>query len=50
LELTVWFVPSIIENGVAISFVGLLLGPMFPILAGHVTRILPAWLLTESLG
>ncbi|KAK0435326.1 major facilitator superfamily domain-containing protein, partial [Desarmillaria tabescens] len=50
LELTVWFVPSIIENGVAISFVGLLLGPMFPILVCHATRILPAWLLTESVG
>ncbi|KAK0234035.1 MFS general substrate transporter [Armillaria fumosa] len=50
LELTVWFVPSIIENGVAISFVGLLLGPMFPILVVHATRILPAWLLTESVG
>ncbi|PBL00129.1 MFS general substrate transporter [Armillaria gallica] len=50
LELTVWFVPSIIENGVAISFVGLLLGPMFPILVGHATRILPARLLTESVG
>ncbi|KAK0213943.1 hypothetical protein IW262DRAFT_1279103, partial [Armillaria fumosa] len=50
LEMTVWFVPSIIENGVAISFVGLLLGPMFPILVGHVAKILPAWLLTESVG
>ncbi|KAK0480368.1 MFS general substrate transporter [Armillaria novae-zelandiae] len=50
LEITVWFVPSIIENGVAISFVGLLLGPMFPILVGHAARILPAWLLTESVG
>ncbi|SJL13468.1 uncharacterized protein ARMOST_16912 [Armillaria ostoyae] len=42
LELTVWFVPSIMENGVAISFVGLLLGPMFPILVGYAARILPA--------
>ncbi|KAK0430882.1 MFS general substrate transporter, partial [Armillaria borealis] len=50
LELTVWFVPSIIENGVAISFVSLLLGPMFPILVSHATRILPACLLTESVG
>ncbi|KAK0489430.1 MFS general substrate transporter [Armillaria novae-zelandiae] len=50
LELTVWFVPSIIENGVAISFVGLLLGPMFPILVGHAAHILPARLLTESVG
>ncbi|SJL13417.1 uncharacterized protein ARMOST_16860 [Armillaria ostoyae] len=46
LELSVRFVLSIIENGVAISFVGLLLGPMFPILVGHATWILPPWLLT----
>ncbi|KAK0443863.1 hypothetical protein EV421DRAFT_1709735 [Armillaria borealis] len=50
LELTVWFVPSIIENGVAISFISSLLGPMFPILVGHAVRILPVWLLTESIG
>ncbi|KAF8911268.1 MFS general substrate transporter [Mucidula mucida] len=51
LELTVWFVPSIIENAVAVrSLIGMLLGPMFPILVGHASRILPAWLLTGSVG
>ncbi|KIY70510.1 MFS general substrate transporter [Cylindrobasidium torrendii FP15055 ss-10] len=50
LELTIWFVPSIIENAVAVSVIGMLLGPMYPILVGHCTRILPPWLLTGSVG
>ncbi|KIY70497.1 MFS general substrate transporter [Cylindrobasidium torrendii FP15055 ss-10] len=50
LQLTVWFVPSIIENALAVSFIGVLLGPMFPILISHATRILPAWLLTGSVA
>ncbi|PPQ92297.1 hypothetical protein CVT25_008894 [Psilocybe cyanescens] len=49
-ELTVWFVPSIIENAVAVSLVGLVLGPMFPLLVSHMTHILPRWLLTGCVG
>jgi fucose permease len=50
LELTIWFVPSIIENAIAITLVGLVLGPMFPLLVQHMTRVLPRWLLTGSVG
>ncbi|RPD75467.1 MFS general substrate transporter [Lentinus tigrinus ALCF2SS1-7] len=50
LEVTVWVVPSLIENAVAVSFVGLLLGPMFPILMNHSTTILPRWLMTACSG
>ncbi|KAJ7578121.1 MFS general substrate transporter [Mycena floridula] len=50
LEVTIWVVPSIMENAVAVSFIGLLLGPMFPILVSHATRVLPHWLLTSSIG
>ncbi|KIK56703.1 hypothetical protein GYMLUDRAFT_99125 [Collybiopsis luxurians FD-317 M1] len=63
LEITIWFVPSIIENAVAVSprsftlfrlvdsiNTGLLLGPLFPILVGHGTRILPAYLFTGCMG
>ncbi|KAI0764570.1 MFS general substrate transporter [Trametes elegans] len=49
-EVTVWVVPSLIENAVAVSFVGLLLGPMYPILMNHSTTILPRWLLTACMG
>ncbi|KAI0764596.1 MFS general substrate transporter [Trametes elegans] len=50
LEVTVWVVPSLIENAVAVAFVGLLLGPMWPILMNHTTTVLPRWLLTACAG
>ena len=43
-------VPSLVENAVAVAFVGLLLGPMYPILINHSTKILPRWLLTGCMG
>ncbi|CCL99205.1 uncharacterized protein FIBRA_01220 [Fibroporia radiculosa] len=50
LEVTVWVVPSLLENAIAVSFIGLLMGPMYPILMRHSTSILPNWLLTGSIG
>ncbi|KAH9847463.1 MFS general substrate transporter [Lenzites betulinus] len=50
LEVTVWVVPSLVENAIAVAFVGLLLGPMYPILVNHSTKILPRWLLTGCMG
>ncbi|KAI0764598.1 MFS general substrate transporter [Trametes elegans] len=50
LEVTVWVVPSLVENAIAVAFIGLLLGPMYPILVNHSTKILPRWLLTGCMG
>ncbi|KAH9847458.1 major facilitator superfamily domain-containing protein [Lenzites betulinus] len=50
LEITVWVIPSLIENAVAVALVGLLLGPMWPILMNHCTTVLPRWLLTACAG
>ena len=50
LEVTVWVVPSLVENAVAVAVIGLLLGPMYPILLNHGTKILPRWLLTGCMG
>jgi fucose permease len=50
LELTIWFVPSLVGGAVAVSLVGLLLGPYFPIAVNHAGRVLPRWLLTASIG
>ncbi|KAH9886092.1 MFS general substrate transporter [Cubamyces lactineus] len=50
VEVTVWVVPSLIENAIAVACVGLLLGPMYPILMNHSTTILPRWLLTACMG
>jgi len=50
LELVVWLVPSLISNAVAVSIVGVLLGPMYPIAMNHAGRVLPRWILTGSIG
>ncbi|KDQ09339.1 hypothetical protein BOTBODRAFT_37096 [Botryobasidium botryosum FD-172 SS1] len=50
LEITVWFVPSLIENAIAVSFVGLFLGPIYPICMTISSEVLPPWLLVGSIG
>ena len=50
LEVTVWVVPSLVGNAISVAFIGLLLGPMYPILMNHSTSILPRWLLTGCMG
>lgn len=50
LELIVWLVPSLIGDAVAVSLVGVLLGPMYPIAMNHAGRVLPSWILTGSIG
>ncbi|KAI0074463.1 MFS general substrate transporter [Panus rudis PR-1116 ss-1] len=50
LELVVWLVPSLVGGGIAVSIVGALLGPIYPIVMNHSGRILPPWLLTGSIG
>jgi len=50
LELIVWLVPSLIGDAVAVSIVGLLLGPIYPIVMNVSGRILPPWLLTGAIG
>lgn len=49
LQLIVWLVPSLIGGGIAISIIGILLGPMYPIAMNHTVRIIPGWLLTGNL-
>ncbi|KAL1744649.1 major facilitator superfamily domain-containing protein [Schizophyllum fasciatum] len=50
LEVTVWKIPSLIENAVAVSIIGLLMGPMYPIMVSQTRRALPPWLLTGGIG
>lgn len=50
LEVAIWLIPSLIENAIAVAVVGLLPGPMFPILTNHSTTILPRWLITDCAG
>lgn len=50
LEITIWFVPSIVGNAVAVSLIGLVMGPMFPVMLSHSSKVLPRWLLTVCIG
>lgn len=50
LEIIIWFLPSLISNAVVISFIGILLGPIYPIAMNHASRILPRGILTNSIG
>ncbi|KDQ09343.1 hypothetical protein BOTBODRAFT_117278 [Botryobasidium botryosum FD-172 SS1] len=52
LEITIWFVPSLIGNAIAVSFVGLFLGPIYPICMTVSSEVLPPWyvLLGGSIG
>ncbi|KAJ6593097.1 major facilitator superfamily domain-containing protein [Mycena capillaripes] len=50
LELVIWLVPSLIGGAISVSFVGLMLGPIYPIAMNHAGRVFPRWLLTGSIG
>ncbi|CUA73969.1 hypothetical protein RSOLAG22IIIB_01490 [Rhizoctonia solani] len=50
LELVVWLVPDIIGDALTVSFVGLLLGPMYPIAMNITSNIVPRRILTGSIG
>ncbi|PFH48033.1 hypothetical protein AMATHDRAFT_81964 [Amanita thiersii Skay4041] len=50
LEFVVWFAPSLIADAVAVSLAGFFLGPMYSIAINECGRILPPWILTNSIG
>ncbi|KAJ7185631.1 MFS general substrate transporter [Mycena filopes] len=50
LEFIVWFVPSFVGSAVAVSLVGLFLGPMYPLMINRAGRSVPRWLLSGSIG
>jgi len=50
LEVTVWVTPSLIQNAVAVSLVGLLLGPIYPIVMNMMGRFLPHSVLSGAVG
>ncbi|RPD57708.1 MFS general substrate transporter [Lentinus tigrinus ALCF2SS1-6] len=50
LEIVVWLVPSLVGGAVAVSCVGMLLGPIYPLVMSHSRRIFPPWLLSGCIG
>ncbi|KAG1800264.1 MFS general substrate transporter [Suillus plorans] len=49
-EFVVWFLPSLIGDAIIVCVIGVLLGPMYPIMVNHAGRILPRRILTGSIG
>ncbi|KAJ7772039.1 MFS general substrate transporter, partial [Mycena maculata] len=50
LEFIVWFVPSLIGGALAVSLIGVFLGPVYPLMMTRVGRVVPRWLLSGSIG
>ncbi|TDL25165.1 MFS general substrate transporter [Rickenella mellea] len=50
LEVIIWRIPSLVGDAVAVSLVGVLLGPMYPILMNQSAKLVAPWLLTGSIG
>ncbi|KIM71696.1 hypothetical protein PILCRDRAFT_804776, partial [Piloderma croceum F 1598] len=42
--------PLLIGGAMAESIIGVLLGPIYPIVTDEASRILPRWLLTGAIG
>lgn len=50
LQLLFWLVPSIVANAVAVAFLGMFLGPVFPSGIIMATKLLPGHLHIPSVG
>ena len=46
----VWLVPSFTAAAISVSIVGIVLGPMFPIVISHVAVVLPRHLVNGAIG
>ncbi|KAI9065306.1 MFS general substrate transporter [Trametes sanguinea] len=50
LELAVWHVQSVVADAICIAFIGIFLGPMFPIMTNHAGGIIPPDLISGGVG
>ncbi|GHJ86104.1 hypothetical protein NliqN6_2506 [Naganishia liquefaciens] len=50
LEFVVWFAPNVIANAVAVSFMGMFLGPIFPLVMNVAAKVFPLSMLTGACG
>lgn len=48
--MVVWLVPSVIAAAISVSFIGLVLGPLYPLAIHHTTRVLPRHLVNGTVG
>jgi fucose permease len=49
-QLLGWLVPNVITNAVAVSILGLLLGPVYPCANSYFMRLLPRSTQTSAMG
>lgn len=49
-QLTVWLVPSLWENAIAISFVGFFLGPIYPTVVLTLSKMVPPRYMNGAIG
>ncbi|KAF9047600.1 MFS general substrate transporter [Panaeolus papilionaceus] len=50
LQLVVWLVPIYAVDAVAVCLIGVVLGPLYPIIMNHTGRVLPRALVTGAIG
>ncbi|KAJ7252973.1 MFS general substrate transporter [Mycena rebaudengoi] len=50
LQLVVWLVPSLLGGAIAVAFIGVVRGPMYPIALNRAAKVFPPWLLTGSIS
>jgi len=49
-QLLVWLIPNVIGNAVAVAFLGLLLGPVYPCAQAVFSRLMPRHVQTTAIG
>ncbi|KAJ7432132.1 MFS general substrate transporter [Mycena galericulata] len=50
LQLVIWLVPSLIGGAISVAFVGLLVGPIYPLALNRAAKLFPPWLLTATMA
>ncbi|KAJ7080965.1 MFS general substrate transporter [Mycena belliarum] len=50
LQLVVWLVPSLVGGAIAVAFVGLMSGPIYPLALNRAAKLFPPWLLTSTMS
>ncbi|KAJ7359663.1 MFS general substrate transporter [Mycena albidolilacea] len=50
LQLVVWLVPSLIGGAIAVAFIGLMSGPIYPLALNRAAKLFPPWLLTATMS
>jgi len=50
LQLMAWLIPNVIGNAVAVAFLGLLLGPVYPCAQTIFSRLIPRHVQTTAIG